>query len=90
MGTENLLAKYLRLGQDPNQIAEMVVAGRVRQLDVGSVNGRLFLIMLSCGFDAEVVRRLHEDRSGNIHHFSYAKPIIDAIRTYEYPPLRVC
>ncbi len=90
MGTENLLAKYLRLGQDPNQIVEMVVAGRLRQLDVGSVNGRLFLIMLSCGFDAEVVRRLHEVRSGNIHHFSYAKPILDAIRSYEYPPLRVC
>src|SRR5262249_47189101 len=33
--------------------------------------------------------RLHESRRGNIQHLSYAKPILDAIRTYEYPELRV-
>lgn len=89
LGTENLLAKYLGLSQDPRQIDELIAAGNVCQLDAGCVNGRLFLIMLSCGFDAEVVRRLHDDRSGNIHHFSYAKPILDSIRSYEYPLLRV-
>jgi diacylglycerol kinase family enzyme len=36
-----------------------------------------------------VVRRLHEVRSGNIHHLSYAKPILDSIRTYDYPELRI-
>jgi diacylglycerol kinase family enzyme len=45
--------------------------------------------MAGCGFDAEVVRRLHSERKGNIHHFSYAKPILEAISQYEYPELRV-
>jgi diacylglycerol kinase family enzyme len=45
--------------------------------------------MAGCGFDAEVVRRLHQGRSGHIHHLSYAKPILDSIRNYEYPELRV-
>jgi len=36
-----------------------------------------------------VVRRLHSSRQGHIHHFSYAKPILDAIRKYDYPELRV-
>ena len=45
--------------------------------------------MVGCGFDAEVVRRLHGMRSGHIRHFSYAKPILDSLRNYEYPELRV-
>ncbi len=45
--------------------------------------------MVSCGFDAEVVRRLHESRRGHINHWSYLKPIWDTIRSYEYPEIRV-
>jgi diacylglycerol kinase family enzyme len=45
--------------------------------------------MASCGFDADVVRRLHENRAGNISHWSYFKPIWDTIRSYEYPELRI-
>lgn len=49
----------------------------------------MFLLMASVGFDAEVVRSLHAARDGNISHLSYAKPIWRAIRSYEYPELRV-
>ena len=49
----------------------------------------LFTLMAGCGFDADVVRRLHRQRTGNIHHLSYAKPILDSIRKYDYPELRV-
>jgi diacylglycerol kinase family enzyme len=45
--------------------------------------------MLGCGFDAEVIHHLHRDRRGNITHFSYAKPILEAIRRYRYPPIRI-
>lgn len=89
LGTENLLAKYLQMTADPHQLVHAVAHGRVARLDAGRANGRLFLVMFSCGFDAEVVHRLHAVRRGHIHHWSYAKPILEAIRRYQYPELDV-
>jgi diacylglycerol kinase family enzyme len=45
--------------------------------------------MASVGFDAEVVRRVHEARAGHISHASYFQPILESLRTYDYPRLRV-
>ena len=89
LGTENLLAKYLELTADPLQAARLIAEGLVVRFDAGEANGQIFTLMAGCGFDAEVVRRLHEERTGNIHHLSYARPILDAIRQYGYPELRV-
>jgi len=89
LGTENLLSKYLGLTQDPERLAEIIATGKTLSLDAGEANGELFLLMAGCGFDAEVVRRLHGARTGHINHFSYAKPILDSMRSYEYPELRV-
>jgi diacylglycerol kinase family enzyme len=49
---------------------------------------RIFLIVAGIGFDAAVVERLHRERTGHIRWWSYAKPIIESLRTYEYPVLR--
>jgi diacylglycerol kinase (ATP) len=89
LGTENLLSKHLEVPAEPADIAAVVVAGCHVQLDAGEANGKLFTLMAGCGFDADVVRRLHSERKGNIHHLSYAKPIFDSIRNYDYPLLRV-
>jgi diacylglycerol kinase (ATP) len=89
LGTENLLARYLEMTASPWQLAQVIGEGCAVQLDAGEANGRLFTLMAGCGFDADVVRRLHESRRGHIQHLSYAKPILDAIRTYDYPELRV-
>lgn len=89
LGTENLLSKYLEITADPDFLFQAICRGATVQLDAGSANQRIFLIMVGCGFDAEVVRRLHEGRKGHIHHLSYAKPIYDSIRSYQYPEIRV-
>jgi len=89
LGTENLLAKYLRIERDPATVAQMIAQGHTVSLDAGRANGRIFLLMAGVGFDAEVVRRLHESRNGHISHLSYCKPILQSIRSYNYPELRV-
>jgi diacylglycerol kinase (ATP) len=89
MGTENLLAKYLAVSADPQLVARAVLEGHYLRFDAGQAGDRLFLLMAGCGFDADVVRRVHQQRRGHIQHWSYAKPILDAIRNYEYPPLQV-
>jgi len=45
--------------------------------------------MVGCGFDADVVHRVHVNRTGHIRSRNYAKPILAAIRSYGYPALRV-
>lgn len=89
LGTENLLARYLEHPGNPSELASTIAEGLTVRFDAGRAGERLFTLMAGCGFDADVVRRLHETRNGHIHHFSYAKPILDAIRTYDYPELRV-
>lgn len=89
LGTENLLAKYLALTADPATLARVINEGRTVRLDAGRANGKLFLVMASCGFDADVVTRLHSTRKGHIRHWSYAKPIVNAISQYRYPTIRV-
>ena len=95
LGTENLLAKYVQVSHDLRQWCDIVEQGNCVSWDAGCVRAatldseHLFLLMLSCGFDADVVRRLHDERSGHIRHLSYAKPILDSIRNYEYPELKI-
>ena len=88
-GTENLLAKHLQIPFDSQGVAHMIDQGTFVRLDAGLANNQLFLVMASCGFDAEVVRLVHKARKGNISHWAYAKPIFDSIRKYKYPTLSI-
>ncbi len=89
MGTENLLSKYLDMPHAPDEVAEVIAAGRIITQDAGCASGRLFALMISCGLDAEIVRRMHATRRGHITHWNYLKPIVDVIRSYGYPELRI-
>ncbi len=90
LGTENLIAKYLGIPRKGGFVAEMIAAGRKETFDACTLNAQQrFAIMVSAGFDADIVHRTDARRSGHIHRWSYARPIWDALRRYEFPPLRV-
>ncbi len=88
LGTENLVARSLGVPRNPHDVAKLIADGHTIQLDAARANSRIFLLMAGCGFDAEVVGRLHDVRDGHITQWSYAKPIWDAIRNYRYPEFR--
>ena len=88
-GNENLLARYLRLGEGPEACCRSITAGRLVRLDAARAGDRIFLLMASCGFDADVVHRLHRRRRGHIRSSSYVQPILDSIRNYKYPEFQI-
>jgi diacylglycerol kinase family enzyme len=67
LGNENLFARALGLPADPLALARAIVAGRTRRLDLGrattSAGPRRFGLMLSAGFDADVIHRMARWRS---------------------------
>jgi diacylglycerol kinase (ATP) len=89
MGTENLLGRFLGQLVRAEAIRRTVEDGVVVSLDLGKAGQKMFLLMISAGFDAEVIRALHEGRKGNISRTAYILPILNAIRGYTYPPMRL-
>ena len=57
LGTLNHFAKALRMPQDAEAAARAVLSGKVAQVDVGEVNGHIFLNNSSLGLYPSLVRR---------------------------------
>lgn len=89
IGTANLIAHDLKLPRRPDRVADVVLEGAVRQLDVGLVGKRRFLAVVSCGFDAMVVQAIQRTRSGSLGYRGYLAPIARALLRYRPPRLRV-
>ena len=87
-GNSNLLAGYFRLSKEPEAICRTIVEGVTARIDAGRANGRIFLLMIGCGFDAEVVNRVHGRRTGHISLKNYLQPVGEVIRNYSYPEIR--
>jgi diacylglycerol kinase family enzyme len=89
LGTENLLARQFNIPRDGAGAAAVVARGRLQPLDLGRIGQRRFAIMASFGFDADVIHRAHLRRAGHITRLHYFQPIWSALRTYQYPEIRV-
>ena len=65
LGTLNHFAKDLGVPLDPDEAARTIATGRIRTVDVGEVNGRIFVNNSSLGLYPSVVRgREREQRLG--------------------------
>jgi diacylglycerol kinase family enzyme len=89
MGTENLLARYFGMSSNPAHVAEAVRKGATRVVDLAQASSLKFVLMMGCGFDADVVHHLDATRTGPISHWSYAGPIFRSVRNYRYPEMQV-
>ncbi|WP_158222851.1 diacylglycerol/lipid kinase family protein [Rhodopirellula sp. MGV] len=89
MGTENLVGKMVGQASTAEAVFASLAGGKIRRIDAATANGRLFLIMATAGFDAEVVRRLHLRRKGHIRRSSYVAPILQTLQRYRFPKIRI-
>jgi diacylglycerol kinase family enzyme len=93
VGTENLVARFLKIERSGQKLAQIIAAGAYRRLDLARAQAaaasRVFCLMAGAGFDAEVVHRLHRRRHGHIDKASYVWPIIQTLRRYPYPVMDV-
>jgi diacylglycerol kinase family enzyme len=102
-GTANLLSKHFRLSSRPDKMAEIIDQGTIKTFDAGLARSgnveRLFLVMVSCGFDAHTVGGVHayreerykqgHARGAHISYFSYIKPIFRSLVQYRFPKMTV-
>ena len=58
LGTANDLARTLELPTEPADAAAVILAGRTRAIDLGTVNGKPFFNVASVGMTVEITRRL--------------------------------
>lgn len=87
LGTANDFARSLGIPFDLAAAAEVIAAGRTRQVDVGLMGDRPFLNVASIGFSAEVARFHRGERKQRLKLLSYVVSWFDAYRAHR--PFRV-
>lgn len=95
-GNENLFARALGFDVAPARLARAIGVGTRHRLDLGRAHSgartRRFGLMLSAGFDADVVHRMarlrgHDGTPRPIGRASYVRPLGAALWTYRHPAL---
>lgn len=89
LGTWNHFAKDLRIPQDLEGAARTLLTGHAVPVDVGEVNGRIFLNNSSLGIYPRMVRRREEQQKQGRHKWlAFIQASLSVLRHYSL--LRVC
>ncbi len=78
-GTANDCARSLGIPSDPDQACLLLGAGRLRPLDVGRLNGRVFLNVAHIGLGAEVAWSLGREHKRFWGGYSYLRQLLKII-----------
>jgi YegS/Rv2252/BmrU family lipid kinase len=71
-GSGNGLARHFEIPLSPDKAAKALACGTVKAIDVGLVNGRLFLVTCSMAWDAALVRSFEKYRVRGILPYVFA------------------
>lgn len=89
LGSENLLAQYYAIPRNPLHCAKTIAKRNIRILDAMNIDGTVSLLMASVGFDAEVVRRVHQNRRSHITRWAYRYQAWCTWLSYRWPKFHV-
>ncbi|HMK34536.1 MAG TPA: diacylglycerol kinase family protein [Desulfomonilaceae bacterium] len=88
-GTANMLAYELRLPYRAEAIAAMIASPLVRRVDMGLVENKRFLLLVSAGFDAMVTEEVSRTRGRALGYRGYVIPIVKTIGKYKKTDLEI-
>jgi YegS/Rv2252/BmrU family lipid kinase len=87
-GSGNGLARALNIPRDPAAALRRGLAGPVRRIDVGEIDGRLFLNIAGVGFDARIAERFARE-GGKRGLRGYAVAVARELFTYRAEPCQL-
>lgn len=88
-GTGNDIAKGMGWDKDFDQAIDRILKGNQKKIDVGWVNGELFLNIATIGFDAAVVEAANRIKRVIKSHLSYTIGLVSAFFSYRNIPATV-
>lgn len=88
-GTENVYGKYLGISNSTEAFVDFLSQAMICRMDAATANGRLFLLMLGVGYDAEVVHQVAARRKGHLSQTAYFGPILQTSWRYPFPDLQL-
>ena len=88
-GSANVLAHELGLPSKPKEVADIIDRGIARRLDMGQLNDRRFLLLVSAGIDATVTETIHRSRKGTLGYRGYLLPLLEVIARYRVQEVKV-
>ncbi len=88
-GTANVLALAFGLPRDARAAARLLPRCRPRAIDVGLAGGEPFLMMASCGFDAEVMGHLSPGLKRLLGPLAVPVTALGRLLSYPYPDVEL-
>ena len=88
-GKGNDFAEALRIPTKPVEAIEVLLEGATRQVDLGKIGGHYFDTIVTCGYDAEVSRRVTEEGTPFSGTAAYVWTAITTLFSYRSPAVRL-
>lgn len=89
LGNENLFAREYAMDLEAATLLAALEEAGARTMDLGDCNGRAFALMVSVGFDASVVERVVQGRTGGVRHRDYVRHALAEARSPRWPRIGV-
>ncbi len=85
MGTENLLARGLRMRRSVDDVVRTVEHGQCVPIDLARCNGEPSVLMASIGLDAQIVHDVTAARGSSLSKWLYVKSMASRLMHHEPP-----
>jgi YegS/Rv2252/BmrU family lipid kinase len=89
LGTTNVFALEIGMPFAVDRACAKILAGQIEKVYLGRVNGRLFSLMVSAGFDAETVHQVSSRLKKRLGKGAYVVSALQQFWNYRFPRFQV-